>query len=115
MRFARTANPDKLYSDNIRFDSIAEREVYDGLKLLFRAGSIRALQYHTKFHFKINGIDIGDYESDFTYIDDHGTTHVLDVKGWKMKRGVLVPRLTEEFRLKRNLMRACFGLDVELV
>lgn len=116
MRFAKTRHPERLWCDNIRFDALDEIPVYQGLKALQQVGEISELKYHTRFHFWWNDIWIADYETDFTYLDKSNKTHVIDVKGFKKnKRGELKPRLTEEFKIKRQLMLACFGITVEVL
>jgi hypothetical protein len=114
MKITRS-NPERRTCDNIVFDSIAEMEHWQGLKLLQQAGRIRELKYGTKFHFIIDGVSIGSYKADFTYQDEFNKTHVVDVKGWRTsKTGRRLPRVDKGFRLRANLLKALFGLEVEI-
>jgi hypothetical protein len=72
----------------------------------------------TKFRFELNGIHLGYFTADFTYIDvPTNAVIVEDVKGWKKskKTGKLLPRVNREFGLKMKLMKAMFGIEVQVV
>jgi len=105
----------QLY-DGILFRSDLEVNHYLGLKALQQVGRISKLQYEPKFVFIVNGVTVGSYKPDFTYLDAQGKVHVDDVKGWKKskKTGKMLPRVDRGFRVTRNLMKACFGLEVEI-
>lgn len=110
--------PERRTVDRIVFDSILEAEHYCGLKLLQSRGVIRSLQIEPEFRFVVNGILVGKFKPDFVYIVvATNATRVEDVKGWKKsaKTGKLLPRVDKGFRLRANLMKACFGLEVEIV
>jgi hypothetical protein len=111
------SDPERRTMDGITFDSIAEMQRYADLKLQQRAGLIRELKHHTKFDLRVNGIHICFYSADFSYIDNVSSRAVLeDVKGFKRgKRGKLLPRVNREFHIKQKLMKAVFGLEVEIV
>lgn len=103
------------------FASDTEAEGCFSLYLEQRAGEIRALQFHPTFVFELNGVKIGTYEADATYIDKNEKTHVIDFKGFKRTRskktgqlGKPRPRVDRDFPLRRNLMKALFGLEVEI-
>lgn len=116
MKFSRAA-PEKRTCDGIVFDSIAEMEVYQGFKGLQQRGVISKLQHEPEFVFVVSGVTIGRYRPDFSYIDENQKVRIVDVKGWRKskKTGRLLPRVNREFGLKVRLMKACFGLEVELL
>lgn len=79
------------YVDNYLFDSKLEARRYGELKLLKLAGQIQDLEFHRRWPLHVNGQKIGEYESDFSYLEN-GTLVVEDVKGkatplylWKKK------------------------------
>lgn len=92
--------------DGIRFDSKAEARYYAELKLRERAGEVYEVELQPRFQFVHNGQLIGTYRADFKFWSDATKrTHVVDVKGVQ----------TEAFKIKRKLMRAFHGIDVEVV
>ena len=103
--------------DGIIFDSTREAERYTELKLLQRAGEISKLQAHPLFFFIVNGVQVGRYRPDFSFIDSRGMVRIEDVKPHKAspKTGKMLPVVNREFGLKCKLMEACFGLVVEVV
>jgi hypothetical protein len=110
----KSREPLKL--DGISFGSGPELERYIGLKALERSGKITALRVHTEFRFIVQNVKIGKYTPDFTYHDLDGNLHVEDVKGWTYtKTGKRKARYNREFPWQKNLMLACFGIEVELV
>ncbi len=106
----------KVELDNIIFDSVHESEVYQDLKLQQRAGEISQLTVHTEFKFFVNGVLICKMKPDFTYHDKSDMVHVVDAKGFRKSKltGRLLPRVDREFGMKCKLMKACFGLEVEI-
>lgn len=88
----------KTVIDGVTFDSKAEAERYEELKLLERAGIIRDLQLQPKFTliptFRKNGKTFRGitYVADFSYIEN-GQKIVEDVKGFK----------TDVYKIKRKL------------
>ena len=113
--------------DGYKFDSIAERDRYIYLGSCQRDGDISGLTVHPRFEFVVNGIKIGrGYKPDFQYRAATGLICVEDVKGWKRipaklsKRGKLiperhVPRTDKGFKMRADLMRALFGIEVTIV
>ncbi len=106
----------KVELDGFVFDSVHESEVYQDFKLQQRAGEISKLQIHPKFTFFVQGVLIATMKPDFTYHDKQGMLRVADAKGFKRspKTGKLLPRVNREFGIKCKLMRALFGLEVEV-
>lgn len=95
----------KTIVDGIRFDSMAEAKRYGELKLLARAGEIHDLEIHPRYPLDVKGTRVCTYVADFVYRDTRGTLHVEDVKGMR----------TALFILKKKLMQAVWGIDVEEV
>lgn len=85
------------------FDSQAEYTRWCILKLERRAGLITNLEHHVVFEFEHNGIVIASYEADFVYFKNNKRV-VEDKKG----------AMTPEFRIKQNLMRAFYNIEIFL-
>lgn len=88
-----------------QFDSGKEAQRYEQLLLLERAGQITQLRHHVRYPINVAGIDICEYEADFTYRDDAGALHVEDVKSEATR--------TQLYKLKRRLMAAVHSINVE--
>lgn len=93
--------------DGIRFDSRAEARRYGELQLLFAAGEITELQLQPRYPLLVNGVKISHYTADFAYRDRDGALHVEDVKS--------APTKTRDYVMRRKLMKALYGVDVEEV
>jgi len=92
--------------DGYTFDSKAEADYYATLKLRARAGEVSDIRMQVKYPLVVSGLPICTYRADFVFFDITMQRHrVVDVKGV----------LTRVFRIKQKLMKACHGLDVELV
>ena len=94
----------KTVVDGITFASAKEARRYSALKLLERAGEIELLTRQPRFPLVVNGQLVCTYVGDFAYHLKDGTRIVEDVKGFQ----------TEEFKLKRKLVRACYGFEIVL-
>ena len=74
-----------------------------------KAGEIRDLQLQPSFELRVNGLLICKYRADFQYKrwrnGDDRTQVVEDVKGF----------VTDLYRIKKRLMKACCGIDVQEV
>ena len=98
----------KTVLDNITFASRAEAQRYAHLKLLLRIGEITDLELQPSFDLVVNGHKVCRYIADFRYRETAtGETVVEDVKS--------APTRTPEYRIKRKLMAALFGIDVREV
>lgn len=99
----------ETYVDNIRFPSKLEAERYMYLKALERAGTIRDLKLQPRFKLHVNGELICSYVGDFEYekeVKEGEWIYVLeDTKGVE----------TPEFKLKKKLMKAIHGLEINVV
>lgn len=117
----------KTVVDGITFDSKKEANRFRELQLLERAGKITALQRQVKYvliptqrefsneiykkgahqgHFKPGKVLEKEcsYIADFAYIQD-GAYVVEDTKGVR----------TEAYKIKRNLMLVCYGIQIKEV
>jgi len=100
-----------VYLDGHRFDSEHERDIYAELKILERAGEISELKLQPAFELvpavRRDGKPIQraiTYKADFSYMQD-GELKVLDAKGVK----------TDVYKLKKKLMLALLGIEIEEV
>lgn len=91
--------------DGIRFASKAEAKRYGELTLLEKAGEIADLKVHPSFYLTVNGIEVCKYVADFAYwvVPGNRKYVVEDVKGVR----------TRDFVIKKKLMLACLGINVE--
>jgi len=101
-------NSKRTTIDGITFDSKAEAEHYQVLKMSERAGEIQDLVIHPIFRlqdaFKYAGKTERaiSYEADFQWLED-GVIHVADVKGVR----------TEVYKIKRKLFLKKFGDNIK--
>jgi hypothetical protein len=73
------------------------------------AGLVRGLRRQVRYRLTVNGIEVGSYVADFTFFDaETDRVVVQDTKSPATRKLPL-------YRLKRNLMRAVWGLTVEEV
>lgn len=104
-------NAKKVKLDGYTFDSKREAQVYGELKLREKAGEISGLTVHPKFTIAVNGIKIKTYTADFSFHDINSsaaTPTVMDVKSAPTSK-------LPAFLMTRKLMRACLGIDVEVI
>lgn len=94
----------KTTVDGITFDSAKEARRWNELRMLEKAGTITGLRRQVRFDLEANGRLICVYVCDFLY--HHGGKEVVeDVKGVR----------TDVYRLKKKMMLACYGIDVQEV
>lgn len=94
--------------DGLWFDSKREAGVYQSLKALQRAGTIRALECQVKF--PLNGVaantgkaeHVCTYVADFVFQDLEGKTNVYDAKGVK----------TAVYRIKKKWFEMQYGIRI---
>jgi hypothetical protein len=85
-----------------------EAKVCSDLTLMAKGGVIHDLKQQPKFYLYAHNmaggprVRIGFYRADFSYTDLDSTV-VLDVKGVK----------TPMYRLKKKMMKACWGIEVQ--
>lgn len=95
---------EKTKVDGISFASRAEARRYGELKLLALGGEIRNLEMYPRFTLAVNDQKICTYVADFRYYDiKRKRVRIEDVKGAR----------TAVFILKKKLLKACHGIDVE--
>ena len=70
-----------------------------------RRGEISGLSRQHPFKLDVNGVHIATYYADFVYTDKNGKQHVEDPKGVR----------TPIFLMKARLMKAIFGIKVEVL
>jgi hypothetical protein len=89
--------------DGIRFASKREAKRWGELRLFERNRDLMDLQRQVRFRLVVNGIHIADYVADFTYRLGLGKDPcVEDCKGFR----------TREYKIKKRLMKACYGIDI---
>jgi len=91
--------------DGIKFRSKLEGTRYLQLKMMLNAGLIHELKMQVPFDLQVNGIHITRYIADFVVTYPDGTVVVEDTKGVE----------TEAFRIKKNLMLATRGIEIQLI
>lgn len=98
---------ERIFDDGKWFDSKLEAKHWHQLKLLERTGDIYGLAHQHRFKLIApDGTHICDYIADFAFFDKREDRfRVLDSKGV----------LTAVFRLKKKLMKALLGIDVEII
>ena len=103
----------KTEIDGITFDSKKEANRYADLKICERCGIIKNLQRQVKYtlirgqRWRSDGKKHRDtiYIADFVYEDMDGNIIVEDVKGFR----------TDAYRIKRELMKMLYDIEVQEV
>lgn len=99
-------NAQRQVVDGITFMSRREAREYAELRLLEKAGHIEGLILQPKFPIQIGGMKVCTVIADFQYLDkETGETRVVDTKGFD----------TSISRLKRKLVKAVHGVEIEVV
>jgi hypothetical protein len=97
-------NNRKVVFGGITFDSQREFARYLELSELLERGRITQLKVHPRYSIVINQVRVCGYEPDFEYYVD-GKLIVEDVKS--------KPTRTRVYMLKRKLMRAVHGIEIQ--
>lgn len=97
----------KTERDGILFDSKREAAYYGELKIREKAGEVTGVELQRPFKLLgPKGELMATYKADFAFWDHiEDRFRVIDVKGVE----------TKEFRLKRKMMRALLGIEVEVI
>lgn len=97
----------KTVLDGVTYDSKAEAKYAYELKLREKAGEVTNVQLQVPFNLMAyNGRVVGVYRADFTFYDNiQKKQRVIDVKGFE----------TPLFKLKKKLVEALYGLEIECV
>ncbi len=91
--------------DGIRFASKLEANRYLQLKMMKAGGLITDFVTQKTYYLEVNGMHICRYIADFEINWADGRVTVEDTKGVE----------TPEFKLKKKLMLAIHGIEIELV
>lgn len=90
----------------IKFQSKREANRYIQLTVMLRCGRIQLLELQPEYSFDFGGVHICKYFADFRYTDlTTGLQVVEDAKGVR----------TKEYKIKRALMLAFYGIKVQEV
>jgi hypothetical protein len=92
--------------DGIKFASQVEARRYQELRLRELAGEIKDLEPHPRFVFEYGGVRIGAYTADSSYVNTATSERVVE----DVKSG---PTRTTAYRLRKRMMRAFFGIEVQ--
>ena len=93
----------KVWLDNILFQSVHEADRYKELIMLQSAGLITELELQPRFKIVIEGQKICTYIADFRYLStETGQRITEDAKGYP----------TPEYKIKKKLVRALYGIEV---
>lgn len=90
----------KKVVDGILFDSTSEAEKYVELKSLERAGDISDLKCHTTYPLYVNGVLVGQYSDDFSYIKKGAYRRTVH----EHKGGIM----TDVYRLRVKVFQALY-------
>ena len=98
----------KTVIDGETFDSKIEGEYYHHLKLRERIGEVYGIIRQKQFVIELSGTRICSLKVDFYFYDRRTRgMRAVDIKGG--------PTDTQVFRLKAKLVKAMFGVEVEIV
>jgi hypothetical protein len=97
----------KTAIDGIEFDSKHEAERYLVLRDQQRHGEIKELKCHVPIQMKVNGVHIGTYIADFSYVTPEG-------KRWEDAKGYRKGSAYQLFKLKAAIVLT-MGINVEEV
>ncbi len=99
-------NAKRVLLDGICFDSKAEANYYAALKLREKANEVTDIELQRWYDLIVNGVLVARYRADFVFFDRLCfTRRIVDTKGV----------VTRDFRMKQRLMKACHGLEIEVV
>ena len=95
----------KVPFDGYVFDSKRECSRYQELRLLEKAKQGELQEVHQEFTIRVNGVFIGLYHDDFTWLDfSTGQVRYEDVKSKATK--------TEAYQLRKKLVEAIYGIEI---
>ena len=103
----------RIKNAGVSFDSKSEQRRWGELLLLQRAGEIRNLKLHPRFHLDVNGVRICDYVADYAYEAKNE-----DPKVWPQWTKIVEDRKagavtqTRDFVIKRKLVLAIYGIHI---
>lgn len=89
----------------IQFDSLKEKDRYQELLYMEKAGLIRMIELQPRYDLVVNGCNLGFYRGDFRYeVVATGQTILEDVKSSATKTAV--------YQLKKKLVKALYGVEI---
>jgi hypothetical protein len=95
----------KTMHQGIQFDSQKEKNRYQELLLLERAGLIRSIELQPRYDLVVNGHKLGFYRGDFRYEEvATGVSILEDVKSPVTRTAV--------YQLKKKLVKALYGIEI---
>ena len=87
----------------IVFQSKKEGRRYEELLLWEKAGGICDIERQVRYRLNVGGVHVADYYADFVYTEvATGKRVVEDTKGYR----------TEVYKIKRALVKACYGITI---
>lgn len=91
-------------ADGTKHKSLHEGKYYRRMLLLKQVGDVVKIETEVRYEFIVNEVFVGTYYLDFriTYADGH--IEYIDTKS--------TATLTNLFRIKKQLMLACHGIEV---
>lgn len=96
--------------DGLSFDSKDEATHYDKLVHRQALGLISGLRRQVTFVLDVNGVRISSYRADYVYYDVEAKQDVVE----DFKSAYLL-KIDRAFAMKRKLMKALYGIDVNVV
>lgn len=91
--------------DGFKFRSKLEGNRYLQLKMMNQAGLIHEFKKQVPYDLYVEGVYITRYIADFVVTYPDGTVVVEDTKGVE----------TEAFKIKKNLMLATLGIEIQII
>lgn len=101
----------RIKIDGVTYDSKKEVKAMADLSWRQHLGEITDLKYHQRYRLEVRGVHVCDYEADFTFREHVPPVRfrVVDCKGYKRGAAWVM------FQIKRKLMLACHGIEVEVI
>jgi hypothetical protein len=93
--------------DGVQWDSRKELTRWRLLWARKEAGAVSQLRRQVRFALVVNGVKVCDYVADFVYVEG-GKVTVEDVKS-------AFTRKLPVYRIKRKLMKAVYGIEIQEV
>jgi len=102
------AEPSKRTYNGVVYQSIWEMEYAKKLDYLLKAGEIKSWNRQVPFPIIVNDQKVTTYICDFEVTNHDGTKRYIDPKS--------SPKIVDEvFKLKAKLVKAIYGVEIEVV
>jgi len=95
------------------YDSKKEHEYALELDAKIQSGEVEYYEHQVPIKIVVNGEKITTYILDFQVAYSNGVTEYVDVKAKDRKTGNFLT--TPEFKLKKKLIKALYGIEIKLV